>query len=136
MSRWKECAPGLLCPYCLGCKVLPQRSAFAVESSEAPKPFTKEEKERVLKQIAHLHRSTGHGSYESLLKSLQARKADPRVVEVAQGYRCPTCEERKRPAPRKLANWEVQTEKGKVVQFDTAWWSPRGTRGTSASSLF
>ena len=105
------------------------RDQGQVEAKEGDKledlaPFSSEDKERVLKQLHHLHRATGHGSYESLIRSLEHRKADPRVIQLAREFRCSTCEERKRPAPRRLANLEVSTERGKVVQMDAAWWAP------------
>ena len=77
-----------------------------------------------MKQLGHLHRATGHGPYESLIKSLEARKVDKRILDLAREYRCSTCEERKKPSPRRLANLEVNTQRGKVIQFDAAWWSP------------
>ena len=43
---------------------------------------------------------------------------------MAKQFKCATCEERKRPAPRRLANLEVNTEKCKIIQLDSAWWSP------------
>ena len=132
--RFRNSGSGLLCPRCLeipGCFVASgmSRDQGQVEAKEGDKledfaPFSSEDKERVLKQLHHLHRATGHGSYDSLIRSLEHRKADPRVIQLAREFRCSTCEERKRPAPRRLANLEVSTERGKVVQMDAAWWAP------------
>ena len=120
---WESWAPKLKCPACLG--MGERHSAHMVrEKKEERKPFTKEEEEKVLKQLSHLHRATGHGSYESLVKSLESRKADPRITALAKTFKCSTCEERKRPSPRRLSNMEVNTERCKVVQFDAAWWTP------------
>ena len=77
-----------------------------------------------MRQLGHLHRATGHGPYESLIKSLEIRKVDTRVLNLAREFRCSTCEERKKPVPRRLANLEVNTQRGKVVQFDAAMLTP------------
>ena len=132
--RWSECrcfrfqewAPGLLCPHCLGFEVASKGSeqANTVSETSRERPFTVQERERVMRQLHHLHRTTGHGSYESLLKSLEKRRADPRVLELARNFRCNTCEERKRPQPRRLANLEVSTDRCKIIQMDAAHWTP------------
>ena len=130
--RFRNSGSGL-CPRCLeipGCFVASgiSRDQGQVEAKEGDKledfaPFSSQDKERALKQLHHLHRATGHGSYDSLIRSLEHRKADPRVIQLAREFRCSTCEERKRPAPRRLANLEVSTERGKVIQMDAAWWA-------------
>ena len=131
--RWDQCncsrlqgsIHGLLCPKCLGIPVCGVEKAGEVYvASSSTTPFTQAESERVMKQLHHLHRATGHGSYESLIKSLEHRKADPRVLDLARKFKCCTCEERKRPTPRRLANLEVNTQRGKVIQMDAAWWAP------------
>ena len=122
-SRFREDAPELLCPGCLGMSL--ETSGVMVAVRKDPKePFSACEKAKVLKQLHHLHKATGHGSYEHLYKSLEARKADPRVLELAKDFKCSTCEERRRPLPRRLANLEVSTEKCKIVQMDAAHWTP------------
>ena len=141
--RWDECqckrfqgsGPGLLCPWCLqdsGSFVVCEGTGMGmlesglttsgVGSGSKDRPeFTKGEREKVMKQLHHLHRATGHGSYESLVKSLEHKRADPRVLAIARDFKCSTCEERKRPTPRRLANLEVNTQR---VQVDAAWWAP------------
>ena len=98
--------------------------AQMVSSSEGSETFTKEEQDRVLKQLHHLHRTTGHGSYESLVKLLENRRADRRVLELARQFKCNICEERRRPLPTRLANLEVNTDRCKVIQVDAAHWTP------------
>ena len=121
--RFREDTSELLCPKCLGMS-LESPEIHAVVRKDPKEPYTKVERDRVLKQLHHLHRATGHGPYDHLVKSLEARKADPRVVELAREFRCSTCEERKKPVPRRLANLEVNTEKCKIVQMDAAHWAP------------
>ena len=136
-SRFQGSCAGLLCPKCLGVQGQVQGLVSNVGVGEGRQglghvyttgdplvPFSKAETERVMKQLHHLHRATGHGSYESLIKSLEHRKADPRVLALARNYRRSTCEERKRPTPRRLANLEVNTQRGKVIQMDAGWWAP------------
>ena len=123
--RWKGSAPGLLCPKCLTKAPRDEAQVLAVDRGDKePQTFTPEEKDRVNRQLAHLHKATGHGSYELLLKSLERNKADPRVLQLAKEFRCSTCEERRRPLPRRLSNLEVSTDRCKIVQFDAAMWTP------------
>ena len=98
--------------------------AYVGDSNNHKPPFSQSEKDRVLRQIGHLHKATGHGTYDSLIRGLINRSADPRVIELAKEYRCSTCEERKRPHSRRLSNLEVSTEKCKVIQFDAGMWTP------------
>ena len=118
--------PGTSVPHCLGFEAASKGSeqANTVSETSRERPFTVQERERVMRQFHHLHRTTGHGSYESLLKSLENRRADPRVLELARNFRCNTCEERKRPQPRRLANLEVSTDRCKIIQMDAAHWTP------------
>ena len=96
--RFREDTSELLCPKCLGMS-LESPGVHTVVRKDPKEPYTKVERDRVLKQLHHLHRATGHGSYDHLVKSLEARKADPRVIELAKEFRCSTCEERKKPIP-------------------------------------
>ena len=123
-EMWRAWAPKLKCPSCLGLNEKLFAHVAHERDKRETKAFTREEEERVKKQLSHLHRATGHGSYESLVKSLESRRADPRVISLAKDFKCSTCEERKRPGPRRLSNMEVNTERCKVVQFDAAWWTP------------
>ena len=101
----------------------------AEQGSKGQSSWSKEQIERVKRQLHHLHRASGHGSYESLIRGLEHRKAAPEVLKLAREFRCSVCEERKRPAPRRLANLEVCTEKCKIVQMDSAWWAPPNQDG-------
>ena len=85
-------------------------------------PLTPEEHDRCLGKIALLHRNTGHGPIEHLVTALQARRADPRVIELARAYECPICQETKRQVPRPRASLEPIPPKWFVMQADNAFW--------------
>ena len=86
-----------------------------------------DERARILKYLALIHSSTGHGSYSSLLSALRRRRVDPKVMQVAQEFRCSACEERKRPDPRHQATLEVHRERWRSIQVDGAFWKHPGT---------
>ena len=75
-------------------------------------PLTPEEHDRCLGKIALLHRNTGHGPIEHLVTALQARRADPRVIELARTYECPICQETKRQVPRSEQVWNRFPQNG------------------------
>ena len=83
-------------------------------------PLTPEEHDRCLGKIALLHRNTGHGPIEHLVTALQARRADPGVIELARTYGCPICQETKRQVPRPRASLEPIPPKWSVMQADNA----------------
>lgn len=85
-------------------------------------PLTEDEKARCLRNIAMLHRNTGHGPMEHLVKSLEARRTDPRVVALARGYECSVCKELSRQVPRPRVSLEPLPPKWKVAQADNAHW--------------
>ena len=86
-------------------------------------PLNTEERNRYLRQIAGLHRNSGHSPVEHLVKALQARGSDPRLLELARSYQCPTCQEAKRMVPRPQVSLEPLPPKWKVVQADNAFWN-------------
>lgn len=92
------------------------------DDQQDPNGFSEEEKKRIMKNLSLIHSSTGHGSYHLLLNALRRRKVDPRVLKLAETFRCSACEERKRPHPRKQANLKVHTERWKSIQIDAAFW--------------
>ena len=86
-------------------------------------PLTEDEKDRCLRQIARLHRNTGHGSIDKLVNALKARQTDPRIVELAKGYQCPVCIESQRRVPRPRSSLEPLPPKWQVIQVDNAQWN-------------
>ena len=65
-------------------------------------PLAEAEKAVSLQKIAQLHRNTGHGPVEHLVKALEARHTDPRVVALAREFVCPVCQELSRQVPSKF----------------------------------
>jgi hypothetical protein len=49
-------------------------------------PLTVEETNRYLHKISVLHRNTGHSPVEHLVRSLVARRTDPRIVDLARNF--------------------------------------------------
>ena len=91
--------------------------------AEGLPPLTDEEKSRCLRNIAMLHRNTGHGPMEHLVKTLESRGTDPRVVALAKGYECSICKELSRQVPRPRVSLEPLPPKWKVAQADNAHWT-------------
>ena len=85
-------------------------------------PLAEAEKAVCLQKIAQLHRNTGHGPVEHLVKALKARHTDPRVVAFAREFVCPVCHELCRQVPRPQVSLEPLPPKWKVMQGDSAFW--------------
>ncbi len=102
--------------------------SMAGEADEREEPdLTPEERERALRQISLIHRNTGHGPIENLVKALESRHTDPRIVALARGFRCSICEESKRHVPRPRVSLEPLPPKWNTIQADTALWKHPGT---------
>ena len=78
------------------------------------KPFSKEEEKKWMHKIHLLHGATGHGSYQQLRETLEKKKVDPRILALVDSDRCSICEERKRPAPRRVATLECILTAGRL----------------------
>ena len=64
------------CPGCLGMSL--ETSGVMVAVRKDPKePFSACEKAKVLRQLHHLHKATGHGSYEHCTKALRPERRTP-----------------------------------------------------------
>ena len=50
--------------------------------------------------VRRLHTMTGHSSVSSMQRILRTSGGDPKVIKALKHFRCPACEERKKPAPR------------------------------------
>eukprot|EP00435_Cladocopium_sp_Y103_P060542 s1303_g22.t1 len=84
---------------------------------------SEEEYQRIYKLLQHIHSVTGHGSVETLIKSLRHRGVPERVLEVAKTFKCDLCEERKRVPPRRPATLETIPLKWQRVQCDMGSWT-------------
>ena len=93
------------------------------EREEDEPDLTPEEKETALKHIAMLHRNTGHGPIEHLVRALKSRRADPRIIELARTFDCSVCQELKRHVPRPRVSLEPLAPKWHVLQSDCAFWN-------------
>ena len=85
-------------------------------------PLSDEEQTTLLKKIAQLHRNTGHGPIEHLVKALEDRQSDPRVVALAKTFICPVRQELKRQVPRPRVSLNPLPPKWQVLQGDNAHW--------------
>ena len=78
--------------------------------------------EKIRKQLYLLHCATGHSSTRHLVQALKRRGAEPRVLELAEAFRCPVCAEKKRPPPRNLAALEPLPPKLYTIEADIGHW--------------
>ena len=92
------------------------------EETEAEREVSEEEKREIIKKVQHIHRTTGHGSMKNLVAAMKRRGVPPHVLKVAKEWTCPTCEERKRPDPRRFANLET------IAKRWVGTWTHPGTR--------
>ena len=90
---------------------------------EQEEEITAEEKHAIELKVQHIHRSTGHGSMKNLIDSLKKRGVPPKVLRVAQAWKCPTCAEKKQQDPRRLATLQTIADKWEVLQIDAGTWT-------------
>ena len=84
---------------------------------------TREEKEKILRHIQHIHSVTGHCSMQYLLDALKRRGVPTKVLDIAKRFQCPSCQERRRPDPRLPSSLDMIHKKWQVVQTDVADWT-------------
>lgn len=87
-----------------------------------PRLMRKPRKSRGNVKIVHIHRSTGHGSIENLVKALQDRGAKQHVIDIAKKWKCPSCDKYKRTNPRRFATLSPIPQKWERIQADVATW--------------
>ena len=92
------------------------------KGNNAVGPLTLEERDKALRDIATIHRNTGHGPLEHLVRALEARKTDPRIIQLAREFECDVCRECSRRVPRPQVSLEPLPPKWKVLQADNAHW--------------
>ena len=81
-------------------------------------PLSKQERERVKKQLYLLHAASGHGSSRHLVEALRRRGVHPEVLELAKEFKCSICEERRRVQPKHLSSLEPLPPKWHCVSAD------------------
>ena len=85
--------------------------------------ISSEEKIKINNLLRHIHSVTGHGSVETLIKSLKNRGVPEKVLAIAREFRCPLCEARKRVVPRRPATLETAPLKWQRIQSDLGSWT-------------
>ena len=133
-----------MCQACAGCilgesdemkevgKPVPNAEAWVAKTED----FTEEERRKWLHKIDLLHSATGHGSKEQLKQALQHKGVDPRIIKLVDSHRCASCEERKRPAPRRMSTLEVHPPRWKVMLADNAVWNHPRTKVRNVIAVY
>lgn len=101
-SRELVCHPksDLKCNYCEKNREKQDPLSLVGEEIDVREPLSEEERQRCLRKLMMLHRNTGHGPREHLVRALEARGTDPRIVDLARNLECSACQEAKRHVPR------------------------------------
>ena len=93
------------------------------------------EPNRYLHKISVFYRNTGHSPVEHLVRALEARRTDPRIVDLARNFQCPVCQELKCRVPRPQVSLEPTPPKWAAVQADNAFWRHPHTLETAQFTL-
>ena len=93
-----------------------------IPDEDMQEQISSEERKEIEGKIQHIHRSTGHGSINNLVKSLEQRGVPQKVLQVARQWQCPVCTERKSSDPRRYAHLQTTAQKWERVQMDLANW--------------
>ena len=80
------------------------------------------EDEKIRRQLYLLHCATGHSHPRHMVQALKRRGTSKRVIELAESFTCPVCQERSKPAPRNLASLEPLPPKLATVCADIGHW--------------
>ena len=84
--------------------------------------------EDIKRRLYLLHSATGHGSIPSMVQALKRKGVAKQVLDLAQSFRCPVCEERSKPRPRNLASLEPLPPKFMTVAADVGHWYHPATK--------
>lgn len=112
----------LKCNYCEKNREKQEPLSLVGEEVGVREPLSEEERQRCLRKLMMLHRNTGHGPREHLVRALEARGTDPRIVDLARNLECSACQEAKRHVPRPHATLDPLPPKWNRVQGDNAHW--------------
>ena len=99
-----------------------ENQALAVDGSRHTFSDRKKEDERIRKQLYLLHCATGHSHPRHMIQALKRKGADARTLELAENFRCPVCDERRKPPPRNLASLEPLPPKLYTLEIDIGHW--------------
>ena len=92
---------GLTCGHCTRDKNLV--SGVMVADKREGVLTTKMTPEEVQRRLYLLHSATGHGQVKHLVQTLRRRGMAESIIKAAENFKCPICEERKRPQPRNVS---------------------------------
>ena len=79
---------------------------------------TRQERERIMRQLYLLHAATGHGNTKHMIDALKRRGAKSVVLQLAREFRCSVCAERQRVGSRHLASLEPLPPKWHTLAAD------------------
>ena len=106
-----------------------------IPEADLEEQISSEERKEIEAKIQHIHRSTGHGNMNNLIKSLEQRGVPQKVLQVARQWKCPVCTERKSSDPRRYAHLHTTAQKWERVQMDLADWMHPITKEKSSFVL-
>eukprot|EP00439_Symbiodinium_sp_Y106_P029505 s2527_g3.t1 len=109
----------------------PRRPELGVYAAEGVERSSKQEQEKIRKQLYLLHAATGHCSTKHLVDALRRRSASPEVLKLASEFRCSICEERQKVQPRHVASLEPLPPKFHTVSADVGHWTHPVTKEQS-----
>ena len=79
--------------------------------------------EAIKRKLYLLHAATGHGSTRHMIDALKRRNADPRVLKLAQEFKCSVCQERSRVPARQVASLEALPPIFHTISADVGHWT-------------
>ena len=98
----KQHDAGLTCGHCT--RVHDHTSGIMVADKREKVLTTNMSPEEVNRRLYLLHSATGHGQVKHLVQTLRRRGVAESIIKAAENFKCPVCEERKRPQPRNVSS--------------------------------
>ena len=81
-----------------------------------------DEQLEIEQKLQYIHKNTGHGSHQALLRALERRGVSEKVLQVARKWSCPQCAVRKIKDPRRFATLETLAAKWETLEVDAGTW--------------
>ena len=111
---------GLTCGHCTRDKDL--ISGVMVADKRDGVLTTKMTPKEIQRRLYLLHSATGHGQVKHLVQTLRRRGVAETIIKAAENFKCPICEERKRPQPRNVSSLEPLPQRFATVSADIGHW--------------
>ena len=92
------------------------------ESQHTEPDVSKEELELLKRHIQGIHSSCGHGSNDTLVRTLRCEGAKTLILRLARDCVCPSCQEIQSQRPHPVASLEAILPKWQNIQIDQADW--------------